>query len=75
MYVCMYSCFDSLYVCAPSLCLVLKEARKRVLNFLRLELQTVLSYHMDDGNGALALRKSSQCFQMESHSPGHKEIC
>ena len=64
----MYGCFAYMYVCVLHVCLYPRRPEKDV-GSLKLELQTVVSHHMEAGNQTQDLWKSSQCFLTAEPSP------
>ena len=49
MYVCIHECFACMHVCAPSACLMSRD-QKRALDPLELQLQALVSCHVDARN-------------------------
>lgn len=45
-----YESFLCMYVCTPGSCLMPTEAKRRYWDVLEMELQTIMSYHVDAGN-------------------------
>ena len=65
----MYECFPWMYVCVPCACLM-SESQKRMSDPLGLELQVVVSYHVDAGSWSQVLCKSNKCSLLLSHHSG-----
>ena len=61
----VYGCFACTYICAPHVCLEPRKARRgiqqRTQGLLQLELQMVVSHHVDARNRTRIFYKSSQC--------------